>query len=135
MAKSTGYYRQRCAEYGWEAGPDHILYRPNMILAETDDAADAALARRSNAQAPFPMAEGLRKALIEQDRRNVGGEQRPANVGRVLPISFCGGPDRVLKQIRPAPEGIGVGVLDPSRADTRSGDTAPLSSVGEIFRR
>src|SRR6266571_6902138 len=25
MAKSTGYYRQRCAEYGWEPGPDDII--------------------------------------------------------------------------------------------------------------
>src|SRR5881392_1162995 len=56
MAKSTGYYRQRCAEYGWEAGPDDIIWRANMILGDTDEEADAALARRSNAQAPFPMA-------------------------------------------------------------------------------
>src|SRR5262252_33800 len=46
MAKSTNYYRQRCAEYGWTPGPDDIVYRCNMILEETDDAADAALERR-----------------------------------------------------------------------------------------
>ena len=89
-----------------------------MILAETDEAADAALARRSaNSQAPFPISQGLRNALIEQDKRNVGGEQRPANVGGVLPISFCGGPDRIVEQIRQAREEIGVGVLDLSLAD------------------
>ena len=48
MAKSTRYYRQRCAEYGWEPGPDDIIYRANMILGETDDAAEAALARRAH---------------------------------------------------------------------------------------
>src|SRR3984885_7980989 len=42
MAKSANYYRQRCAEYGWEPGPDDIIYRANMILGETDEQADAA---------------------------------------------------------------------------------------------
>src|SRR5712691_9383453 len=88
MAKSTGYYRERCAHYGWEPGPDDVIYRANMILGETDDAAEAALAARDK-QAPFPVRAGLRDALIEADStRNVAGEKRPANVGGVLPISF-----------------------------------------------
>src|ERR687884_289267 len=75
MGQATGYYRKRCAEYGWEPGPDDIIWRANMILAETDEAADAALERRkAQAHAPFPIAPSLRNALIEQDRRNVGGE-------------------------------------------------------------
>src|SRR5437870_11434614 len=93
MAKSTGYYRKQCAEYGWEPGPDDIIWRANMILAESDEAAEAALERRKG-QAPFPVRAELRSALIEQDKRNVGGERRQANVGGILPISFCGGPDR-----------------------------------------
>ena len=134
MAKSTGYYRQRCAEYDWEPGPDDIIWRANMILAETDEAADAALARRSaQSQAPFPINAALRQALIEQDKRNVGGQQRPANVGGVLPISFCGGPDRVIGQIREAREAIGVGVLDLSLADPGSGDTGAMMSGLELF--
>jgi alkanesulfonate monooxygenase SsuD/methylene tetrahydromethanopterin reductase-like flavin-dependent oxidoreductase (luciferase family) len=134
MAKSTGYYRQRCAEYGWEPGPDDIIYRANMILAETDDEADAALARRSaHSQAPFPISAGLRQALIEQDKRNVGGEKRPANVGGILPISFCGGPDRIVEQVRRAREEIGVGVLDLSLADPGSGDTDAMMSGLELF--
>ena len=120
MAQSTGYYRKRCAEYGWEPGPDDIIYRCNMILGETDDEADAALERRKSVQAPFPIAANLAKALIEQDKRNVGGEARPANVGRVLPISFCGGPERVIKQLRQAREQIGVGVIDIGLTDPGS---------------
>jgi alkanesulfonate monooxygenase SsuD/methylene tetrahydromethanopterin reductase-like flavin-dependent oxidoreductase (luciferase family) len=136
MAKSTGYYRQRCAEHGWEPRPDDIIYRANMILGETDEAADAALARRNaQSQAPFPIAAGLRNALIEQDKRNVGGERRPANVGGILPISFCGGPDRVIKQIKQAREEIGVGVLDLSLADPGSGDTDAMMSSLELFGR
>jgi alkanesulfonate monooxygenase SsuD/methylene tetrahydromethanopterin reductase-like flavin-dependent oxidoreductase (luciferase family) len=132
MAKSTGYYRQRCAEYGWEPGPDDIIYRANMILAATDEAAEAALARRS-AQAPFPIAPALRESLIEQDKRNVGGEKRAANVGGVLPISFCGGPDRIVEQVRRAREEIGAGVLDLSLADPGSGDTDAMMSDLELF--
>jgi len=134
MAKSTGYYRQRCTEYGWEPGPDDIIWRANMILAETDEAADAALERRSaQGQAPFPIGARLRSALIEQDKRNVGGEKRAANVGGILPISFCGGPDRVIKQIKEAREKIGVGVLDLSLADPGGGDTDAMMSKIELF--
>jgi alkanesulfonate monooxygenase SsuD/methylene tetrahydromethanopterin reductase-like flavin-dependent oxidoreductase (luciferase family) len=135
MGQATGYYRKRCAEYGWEPGPDDIVYRANMILGETDEAADAALERRSSAQAPFPMRAGLAKALVEQDRRNVGGEQRPANVGRVLPISFCGGPDRVVEQIRRAREEIGAGVLDLSLTDPGAGDTGAMMESLDLFGR
>ncbi len=136
MAQATGYYRRRCAEYGWEPGPDDIIYRANMILAETDEAADAALARRSaHSQPPFPIAAALRTALIEQDARNVGGEKRPANVGGVLPISFCGGPDRVVEQIRQAREEIGAGVLDLSLTDPGTSDMDAMMSALELFGR
>ena len=133
MAQATGYYRERCAEYGWEPGPDDIIYRCNMILGETDEEADAALERRKSAQAPFPIAANLARALIDQDRRNVGGEARPANVGRVLPISFCGGPERVIKQLRQAREQIGVGVVDISLTDPGSGDTGAMMEKLELF--
>jgi alkanesulfonate monooxygenase SsuD/methylene tetrahydromethanopterin reductase-like flavin-dependent oxidoreductase (luciferase family) len=136
MAKATGYYRQRCTEYGWAPGPDDIIYRANMILGTTDADADAALERRGqHSQAPFPIAASLRNALIEQDKRNVGGEARPANVGGILPISFCGGPDRVIKQIKQARQEIGVGVLDLSLTDPGGGDTDAMMAAIDLFGR
>src|SRR5712672_2203072 len=63
-AISIRYYREQCARYGWEPGPDDIVYRANMILAETDDAAEEALRRRDK-QAPFPVRAGLRDALLQ----------------------------------------------------------------------
>ncbi len=136
MGKATGHYRERCAAYGWEPGPDDIIYRANMILAETDEAAEAALARRAG-QAPFPVRAGLRDALIAADTtRNVGGEKRPANVGGVLPISFCGGPDRVVEQIRRCREEIGAGVLDLSLADPGMGaNDAMMASLDLLGRK
>src|SRR5438477_11901873 len=67
--------------------------------------------------------------------RSIGGEARPANVGRVLPISFCGGPERVIKQLRQAREQIGVGVIDISLTDPGSGDTGAMMEKLELFGR
>jgi alkanesulfonate monooxygenase SsuD/methylene tetrahydromethanopterin reductase-like flavin-dependent oxidoreductase (luciferase family) len=134
MAKATRHYREQSARYGWEPGPDDIIYRANMILGETDAAAEDALARRDR-QAAFPVRAGLRDALLAADARNVAGERRPANVGGVLPISFCGGPDRVVEQIRRCREEIGAGVLDLSLQDPGVGDTGAMMGALELFGR
>jgi alkanesulfonate monooxygenase SsuD/methylene tetrahydromethanopterin reductase-like flavin-dependent oxidoreductase (luciferase family) len=135
MAKSAHYYREQCARYGWEPGPHDIIYRANMILAETDDAAEEALRRRDK-QAPFPVRPGLRNALLEADTtRNIAGERRPANVGGVLPISFCGGPDRVIEQLCRCREEIGAGVVDLSLQDPGTRDVDGMMRGLELFGR
>src|SRR5436853_7665935 len=111
MAKSTNYYRQQAAQYGWEPGPDDIIYRANMVLGETDEEAEKIYQERAGI-APFPVRAGLRDALLEADKSNVAGEARPANVGGVLPTTFIGGPDTVIKQIKRCREEVGAGVLD-----------------------
>ena len=133
MGKATAYYRERCAHYGWEPSPDHIVYRANMILGKTDDEADDLLANRDK-QAPFPVSPGLRDALLTADTtRNIAGERRPANVGNVLPISFCGGPDRVVEQLRRCRETIGAGIVDLSLADPGTGNVAAMMQSLELF--
>jgi alkanesulfonate monooxygenase SsuD/methylene tetrahydromethanopterin reductase-like flavin-dependent oxidoreductase (luciferase family) len=135
MAQATRYYRDRCAHYGWEPGPDDIIYRANMILGETDDAAEEALRRRDK-QAPFPVRPALRDALIGADiTRNVAGERKQANVGGVLPISFCGGPDRVVEQLRRCREEIGAGVVDISLQDPGTGGIEAMMRSLELFGR
>lgn len=135
MAKSTAYYRDQCAEHGWSPGRDDIIYRANMILAETDEQADAILAARDTA-APFPITGALRDALIQADiTRNIAGERKPANVGNVLPISFCGGPDRVIRQIRQCRYQIGVGVLDLSMTDPGTGGLDAMLDALDLFGR
>jgi alkanesulfonate monooxygenase SsuD/methylene tetrahydromethanopterin reductase-like flavin-dependent oxidoreductase (luciferase family) len=106
-----------------------------MILGETDAAAEAALERRDKA-APFPVSAGLAAALIQADiSRNVAGEKRPAFVGGVLPISFCGGPDRVVEQIRRCRDVIGAGVLDVSLQDPGTGDLDAMMGALDLFGR
>jgi alkanesulfonate monooxygenase SsuD/methylene tetrahydromethanopterin reductase-like flavin-dependent oxidoreductase (luciferase family) len=133
MGKTARYYREQCARYGWEPGPDDIIYRANMILGETDDAAEEALQRRDK-QAPFPVRSGLRDALLAADTtRNIAGEKRPANVGGVLPISFCGGPDRVVEQLRRCREEMGAGVVDLSLQDPGNSDVNGMVRALELF--
>jgi alkanesulfonate monooxygenase SsuD/methylene tetrahydromethanopterin reductase-like flavin-dependent oxidoreductase (luciferase family) len=135
MGQATAYYRQQCAQYGWTPGPDDIIYRANMILGETDDAADEALRNRDK-QAPFPVRGGLRDALLAADTtRNIAGEKRPANVGGVLPISFCGGPDRVVEQIRLCRDTIGAGVIDISLQDPGAGSADAMLEKLDLFGR
>ena len=135
MAQATGHYRQQCAQYGWTPGRDDILYRANMILGETDEEAERLLARRDK-QAAFPITGRLRDALLGADTtRNIAGEKRPANVGGVLPISFCGGPDRVVEQIRRCREVIGAGVLDLSLQDPGTGGVDTMLDAMDLFGR
>ncbi len=113
MAKATGYYRQRCAEYGWEPGPDDIIYRANMILGETDEAAETLLERRSNAQAPFPVAAGLREGAGRAGHSAIS----PAKRARPMSAACCRSASaaaRTASSSRSAAcrEEIGAGVID-----------------------
>jgi alkanesulfonate monooxygenase SsuD/methylene tetrahydromethanopterin reductase-like flavin-dependent oxidoreductase (luciferase family) len=134
MAKSTGHYRERCAHYGWQPGPDHIVYRANMLLAESDAKAEARFEEQKG-QAPFPVRAGLKEALIEADRRNIAGEKRVANVGGVLPTTFLGGPDTVIEQIRRCREEVGAGVIDLSLHPPGSGELDALMEAIDLFGR
>src|SRR5262249_18960938 len=57
--RATRYYREQCSRHGWEPAPEQIIYRANMLVAETDDEAHARL-RDHPATAPFAMRQSLR---------------------------------------------------------------------------
>jgi alkanesulfonate monooxygenase SsuD/methylene tetrahydromethanopterin reductase-like flavin-dependent oxidoreductase (luciferase family) len=112
MGKVTGYYKQECAGWGWQPEPHQIIYRANILIAETQEKAQQALAQYPR-QPAFLLKDGVAAGLLELDQRNVAGEgRRPANVNRVLPINFCGGPDEIVAQLKEAREQIGCGVVD-----------------------
>ena len=135
MARATAHYRKQCEAFGWTPGPDDIIYRCNMILGQTDASAEDTLARRDK-QAPFPIGGRLRDALIAADTsRNIAGQKQQANVGGVLPISFCGGPDRVVEQIRRCREVMGTGVLDISLTDPGTGNLDAMTDALDLFGR
>ena len=131
VGKSTRYYREQCAQYGWEPTPEQIIYRANILLTETDEEAEAAL--KSPAQPPFPMRGSIRDALLTADSRNVAGEARTPNVGGVLPTTFVGSPDTVVKQVKRCREEIGAGVIDLMFQNPGSGDPGFLMQALELF--
>ena len=133
MGKVTGYYKDQCARYGWLPEPHQIIYRANILIAETGEKAQQALAQYPR-QAVFPLKAGVAATLLELDQRNVAGEgRRPGNVNRVLPINLCGGPDEIVTQLKAARAEIGCGVVDLFFQIPGSEDPDELMAALELF--
>ena len=112
VAKVTRYYREACTQYGWQPAPEQIIYRANILLAETDEQAQELLEAARAARTPFAPRPRVRDALLQLDSRNVAGEARTPNVGGALATNFLGGPDRIVEQIKRCREEAGAGVID-----------------------
>jgi alkanesulfonate monooxygenase SsuD/methylene tetrahydromethanopterin reductase-like flavin-dependent oxidoreductase (luciferase family) len=132
MGRVTRYYREQCARHGWQPGPEHVVYRANMLLAETDDEARATLRRQAD-QAPFNLRPGVRDAVMTLDARNIAGEARPAVVTGALPTTFVGSPDTVVEQVRRCRDVVGAGVLDLSLHTPGSPEIEPLMRALDLF--
>ena len=132
VARATRYYREQCARYGWEPSPEQIVYRANMIVAETDAEAEARLRALPN-QAPFSMRPGVRDAMATLDSRNIAGQARAPVISGALPTTFLGSPDTVVEQVRRCREVVGAGVLDLSLHPPGSGDLDALKRALELF--
>jgi alkanesulfonate monooxygenase SsuD/methylene tetrahydromethanopterin reductase-like flavin-dependent oxidoreductase (luciferase family) len=130
--KATRYYRDQCARHGWEPTPEQIIYRANMLLADTDEDAQALLRERPGT-APFAMSAGVRDAIVKLDSRNIAGEARTLSVGAALPTTFVGSPETVVDQVRRCREVVGAGVLDLSQHPPGSGDLDPLMRALDLF--
>jgi alkanesulfonate monooxygenase SsuD/methylene tetrahydromethanopterin reductase-like flavin-dependent oxidoreductase (luciferase family) len=133
VGKATGYYREQCAQYGWQPVPDQIIYRANILLAENDAEARQLLDQQRRARASFPLRAPVRDALLRLDSRNIAGEARTPNVGGQLPTNFCGGPDAVVAQLRQCGEEVGAGVVDLMFQTPGSGDPDVLMHALELF--
>src|SRR4029077_9409034 len=124
MGRVTGYYKDQCAHWGWQPEPHQIIYRANILIAETDEKEQRALAQYPRA-AVFALKAEVAAELLQLDQRNVAGEgRRPGNVNRVLPINFCGGPDEIVTQLKAA-RGVrpaGRDALSASRRRPRAPD-------------
>jgi alkanesulfonate monooxygenase SsuD/methylene tetrahydromethanopterin reductase-like flavin-dependent oxidoreductase (luciferase family) len=132
VGKATRYYREQCARHGWQPAPEQIVYRANMLVAETDEEAEALL-RQQSKQAPFTMRAGVRDTLAKLDSRNIAGEARAPIRSGALPTTFIGSPDTVVEQVRRCKDEVGAGVLDLSLHPPGSSDTGPLMRALELF--
>ena len=118
---------------GLAAEPHQIIYRANILIAETQEKAQQALAQYPR-EAVFRLKDRVAATLLEVDQRNVAGEgRRPANVNRALPINFCGGPDEIVGQLKEARAEIGCGVVDLSFQTPGSEDPDALMEALELF--
>jgi alkanesulfonate monooxygenase SsuD/methylene tetrahydromethanopterin reductase-like flavin-dependent oxidoreductase (luciferase family) len=134
MAKSTRYYREQCALWGWTPTPEQIVYRANMLVADTDEDAHAMLARQPKG-APFALRTSVADAMVALEARNVAGEARIPSVNRALPTTFIGSPDTIVEQVRRCRDEIGAGVIDLSLHPPGSGDVDALMRALELFGR
>jgi alkanesulfonate monooxygenase SsuD/methylene tetrahydromethanopterin reductase-like flavin-dependent oxidoreductase (luciferase family) len=132
MGKATGYYRDECKKYGWSPEPEQIIFRANIVLAETDAAAQRGMEAYPS-RAAFSLDDGVATALLDLDTRNIAGEARQASVNRALPINFAGGPDTVVEQIRRCREQTGAGVIDLGFNTPGTSDPAALYASLELF--
>lgn len=120
--KSAAYYREQCAEAGWEPTPDDVLYRMTFHISDTDEQAEQDL--RDAGASRFRGISMLNQDLMASLRRTgyfSGPEHRPSekkvaqtglqeriDSGQIL----IGGPETVIKQIRRVKEELGAGILD-----------------------
>jgi len=122
MAKVTGKYYQWCQDAGWKPEPDQVVYRGSIYLAETDRQADEWLeSRRSAAPARggiamagnVPGAVQAARAGQEFDLRSVLAGSAAGDVaGPARSLSFMGGPDTVVEQMKAFHDQCGAGVVD-----------------------
>src|SRR4029434_5014859 len=132
VGRATRYYREQCAHYGWTPTPEQIIYRANMLLAETDDEAEAQFRQLPN-QRPFSMRPGVTDALNKLDSRNVAGQARAPIVGGALPTTFVGGPDPVVENVRGCRDEVCAGVLGLLPHPPGSSDLDPLMRALDLF--
>jgi len=133
MGRAARYYREQCAQHGWQPSSDQIVYRANILLAKTDDAAEELLAARRGPRDSFPLPAAVRDALLQLDRRNIAGETRAPAIGGTLPINFCGSPETVVKQIERCRDEVGAGVIDLMFQKPPSADLDYLTETLELF--
>jgi alkanesulfonate monooxygenase SsuD/methylene tetrahydromethanopterin reductase-like flavin-dependent oxidoreductase (luciferase family) len=112
VAKATRYYRDACAGFGWQPAPEQIIYRANILLAESDEEAQDIMRAHRAPVDSFPLRPAIRDGLLQLDSRNIAGERRPAMLGGVLPVNFIGGPDTIVEQIKQCRDQVGAGVID-----------------------
>ena len=132
VGKATRYYREQCARHGWQPAPEQIIYRANMLLADTDEEAQALLRAQPN-RPPFALRAGVRDALMKLDARNIAGEARAPMVNATLPTTFIGSPDTVVEQVRRCRDEVGAGVIDLSLQPPGTGDPESLMRALELF--
>jgi alkanesulfonate monooxygenase SsuD/methylene tetrahydromethanopterin reductase-like flavin-dependent oxidoreductase (luciferase family) len=127
MAKVIEKYYQWCHEAGWQPTPEQIVYRASILIAETDRQAEhrlEALKARGLAERGMdPRSTVTRAVFAARDGKAFGprhrngaasgtqGARQATQSGRGL-LTFVGGPDTIVKQLKAFHDRCGVGIVD-----------------------
>lgn len=133
VCRSADYYREQCARYGWEPGPDHLIYRANILMADSEDQARRILA---DAKGDVPLAvlnPRIREALIKAENANRAGPVVTPNVGGTLATTFFGDPDSIVDQVKRVRAELGAGVLDLNFRNYAAHGEEPLTEALGLF--
>jgi alkanesulfonate monooxygenase SsuD/methylene tetrahydromethanopterin reductase-like flavin-dependent oxidoreductase (luciferase family) len=108
IAQVIPHYREEAAKHGWEPQEDQILFRGNIVAADTDEEAQqlgSQLATLPHLKRP----QGPPAASAPSD----GGERKASPVAPVLigEAQFCGSPHTLVSQMKTLND-MGVGVVD-----------------------
>lgn len=109
VADRLNYYRERCAEAGWEPSADDMLYRASISIAESDEEAQRESRRWLHDNLNLAMRHGIDEAVEQLDPtpgRNM------ARMGSLCLARFVGSPDAIVSQIEQCREECGVGIID-----------------------
>ena len=121
MAQITEKYRGWCEESGWQPRSDQVVYRGSIYLAETDRQAEEWFGnvQRAGLKPAIPLRPVVAQAIQaarageEFDLRNVLAGSAQGDVGGLARgLSFMGGPDTIVKQLKAFHDQCGAGVVD-----------------------
>jgi alkanesulfonate monooxygenase SsuD/methylene tetrahydromethanopterin reductase-like flavin-dependent oxidoreductase (luciferase family) len=131
LSQLFSYYREKCAEAGWEPKPKDMLYRAGVCIAETDEQAQQDANRYWMRGGNFNLKPNVYAAIAGGD----GNPLRPlAAAGGLYFASFIGGPDTVFNKIKQFRDECGVGVVDVIVQTLRGGQAKVLHDM-EFFAK
>jgi len=120
-SKAAAYYREQAAKADWTPTPDHVIYRVNVHVAETDEQAhDDMMSTNVGPRVSLTMAnravEGAaadagyygRDIDAQRNRLATHDLKERIELGQLL----LGGPETVLKQIKRIRDELGAGIID-----------------------
>lgn len=133
VRRAADYYREQCQRYGWQPGPDDIIYRANILISDTDEEAERIL---SDAKGDVPLAvlrPEIRDALIQAETGNRAGPVVAPNVGGALSTTFHGSPATIVDQVKRVRAELGAGVLDLNFRHYAAQGEETLTAALELF--
>ncbi len=110
LSQTVNYYREKCAEAGWQPTPDDILYRAAVCVAKSAAEAQHEAARWLHLPRTFTMRGGINEAV---ERLDPAGLNIAKLAGAGFSFArFVGTPDLIVQQVTECREKTGAGVID-----------------------